>query len=222
MTTGVSFGNKHSYRDFKTVMSSRTIGLPTVQTSKISVPGRDGDLDLTEALDGAVHYGNRVLEITLSATDRMSGKTWAETLADIAFHIHGKRLQIVFDDDSEYYYTGRCTISRVALQMAAKSQSVTIVCDCQPYKISVDELTVQANVNPAYRTIVIENGRMPSVPSFTFSDPCWLNMNGETRQFDVGTYSSKDLILAPGRNTVYVKTVEDVGLVTIRYRKGDL
>ena len=222
MSIGVKFGNKHTYRDFRLLMSSRLIGLPTVQISKTTDPGRDGDLDLTEALDGNIHYGNRTLEMTFAAAQKLTGKAWGELLSDFAFHIHGRRLEIIFDDDPDHAYTGRCVIANFDHRISTADQTITVSCDCQPFRIALAETVMWANVNPAYRTITIQNGRMPSVPVITFSAPCYLMADGEEYFFDAGTYSSKDLTLAPGENTVYIKTASDIATAEIRFRKGEI
>ena len=50
MIQGVTFGIKHSYEDFGLILSSKEIGLPTPKTESVSVIGRNGNLDLTDAL----------------------------------------------------------------------------------------------------------------------------------------------------------------------------
>ncbi len=222
MRTGVTLGGRHSWRDFKLLLTSRVIGLPEPQMSKITVPGRDGDLDLTEALDGNVHYGNRTIELTFSTVCRLTGRAWGELLADFAFHVHGRQLQIIFDDDPGYYYLGRCSVSGFDVRTSTTEQTLTVVCDCQPYRIATEETVVTVNVNPAYRTVSIRNGRMPSIPTITFSAPCRLKAYGEEYDFDAGTYRSKDMVLAPGINTVYIKTLEDIATAEVRFTRGDL
>ena len=41
------------------------VSVPKVQTNFIKVPGRDGNLDYTDALDGNVHYESRTFGVTL-------------------------------------------------------------------------------------------------------------------------------------------------------------
>ena len=47
---GVTFGDKHSFDDFGIYLTSKTINPPEPQTNTISVPLRDGSIDLTESL----------------------------------------------------------------------------------------------------------------------------------------------------------------------------
>lgn len=41
------------------------IGLPAVKTQTVSVPGADGELDLTDALTGEPVFGNRTIKLKL-------------------------------------------------------------------------------------------------------------------------------------------------------------
>jgi len=70
---------------------------PEARTEYVSVPGRDGDLDFTEALfgsNGTVHYGNAKLEMTFLFTgDSLS----VSHLMQVA-GMHGHRVQVHIPD----------------------------------------------------------------------------------------------------------------------------
>ena len=56
----ITIGDKNTWRDFRLIPSSRpTIASPEVKTTFVEVPGADGQLDFTEALDNKIHYGVR-------------------------------------------------------------------------------------------------------------------------------------------------------------------
>lgn len=129
---GVTFGNYHSWNDWKLVRQSKEIGFPTPKTNVIDIPGTNGSLDLTEALTGTVVYKNRTLKFTFVTTEHLSGKGWADLISTIAAALHGLRLNIVLDDDPDWTYNGRCTIDEFSTSQAL--QTITITCDCDPYK----------------------------------------------------------------------------------------
>lgn len=129
---GIRFGSIHTYDDWKLLLAQKQIGLPEVKTTTVEVPGVDGILDLTEALTGSVCYGNRELSFTFIALDALSGMTWAELLTRISAAIHGKKMDIVLDDDPEWKYTGRVTID--SFETSRAKRTVVIKCDCDPYK----------------------------------------------------------------------------------------
>ena len=66
MIQGVTFGIKHSYEDFGLILSSKEIGLPTPKTESVSVIGRNGDLDLTDAFGNNVKFEKRKLKLNFS------------------------------------------------------------------------------------------------------------------------------------------------------------
>lgn len=136
---GVSFGSTHSYRDWGLILTDAEIGLPEVKTSTIDIPGADGVLDLTEALDGTVHYGNRELKLTFVTTEKLCRKDWAALLSDLSTAIHGQRKSIRFDDDTAWVYQGRCYVD--AFETSRWTRTVVIRCDCDPYKVGVSDST---------------------------------------------------------------------------------
>lgn len=133
---GVKFGNYHSWDNWKLLLKSKSIGFPTPKTNVIDIPGANGSLDLTEALTGEVMYENRELSFTFLTTEKLSGQGWADMISTIATALHGKRLDIILDDDSDLTYNGRCTID--AFATSSIKQEITIVCDCDPFKTDAD------------------------------------------------------------------------------------
>ena len=81
MIQGVTFGIKHSYEDFGLILSSKEIGLPTPKTESVSVIGRNGDLDLTDALGDDVKFENRKLSFTFSLLN--GARDWTATLSNM-------------------------------------------------------------------------------------------------------------------------------------------
>lgn len=222
MINGVTIGGKHCYRDFGLVLTEKSISLPSVQKTTVSVPGRDGDLDLTEALDGMVHYGNRTIQLTFSTFEAKTKQRWADVLSRFSGHVHGQMLPILFDDDPAFYYLGRCEISQYALDTATTQQQFTVACDCQPYKLAVEDTVFVANLNPADREVSVENGRKPVIPTITLSCDCIITVGGESITVPAGTYCPKEYRLGPGINTVTIRTVADVGTLTVRFQRGEL
>ena len=95
MIQGVTFGIKHSYEDFGLILSSKEIGLPTPKTESVSVIGRNGDLDLTDALGDDVKFENRKLSFTFSLLN--GARDWTATLSNLSNYLHGKKMRIVMD-----------------------------------------------------------------------------------------------------------------------------
>lgn len=129
--TGVTFGSTHT-STWGLVLTEAGIGLPEPKTTYLDIPAANGSLDLTEALTGSVYYGTRELTFTFATKDSRSGMTWAELLATVTSAVHGQRLNIVLDDDPDWYYTGRCAVDSFAT--SGHLRQVVIKATCEPYR----------------------------------------------------------------------------------------
>ena len=52
---GITFDETHSFRDWGLRLKKIAIGIPKAKTEYVSVPGMNGDLDLSEAQNGGVN-----------------------------------------------------------------------------------------------------------------------------------------------------------------------
>lgn len=131
MQSGVTFGTFHSFRAWGLMLSKRpVISPPEPKYKLIEVPGSDAVIDLTEALAGTVTYRPR--EIKCEFVTKESRERWAEIHSAVMNAIHGKRLQIVLDNDPDYYYIGRITVGDMQNEKGIMTLSVTAT--VEPYK----------------------------------------------------------------------------------------
>lgn len=106
---GITFDETHSFRDWGLRLKKIAIGIPKAKTEYVSVPGMNGDLDLSEAQNGGVKYEMRTLKFTFGARN-CSYERWSGLLSQIASDLQGISKRIILDTDKGYYYTGRCEI----------------------------------------------------------------------------------------------------------------
>ena len=126
---GITFGNLHSYRDLNLILAEKVIGTPSPKTEFIEIPGSDGVLDFTEFFDG-IKYNNRKLSFEFSTMVPQS--EFMSLFSTVQNALHGQKLTIILDDDPEWYYIGRISVSEwKADKIIGK---LTIDCDCEPYK----------------------------------------------------------------------------------------
>lgn len=133
---GVTFGTVHSRRDLGLILTKSEIGLPEVKTYVIELPGGDGVLDVTEAVAGRVCYGNRTLRFTFQTAEAISGQGRSETMDAVTAAIHGKKLDIIMDEDPEHFFTGRCRVDSIGRGKGV--DTIVVVCDCGPYRSTTD------------------------------------------------------------------------------------
>lgn len=106
---GVTFNGHHSFRDYHLLPTlAPVITPPKVNTYYLDVPGADGSLDLTEALTGYPTYGDR--QGTFNFQIYAPKTEWYNVVNELVHDLHGKRADVILDEDAQYYYKGRLTV----------------------------------------------------------------------------------------------------------------
>ena len=187
----------------------------------VTVPGRDGDLDLSAALtDGTPRYGNRNLTATLERSDgtRQERETAINTMVN---WLDGWRLDIRVPDDEGHYLVGRVRVVRNYNDMAHASVTVTAVCD--PWRYSNHEtvirLTAGAEAQPARLT---NSGRRTVVPTIqiTGEDASVTLVYGTySWVLGAGSYQLPDLVVPQGGIPI---TYSGTGVIGFTYREAVL
>ena len=209
----ILFGNKNTHTDYGLIVAPYEIPMPTAQTNFVPVPGRDGSLDLTEAFD-AIRFNDRIILLTLYATGEYDARVSA-----FVNTVHGKRMQIVFSKDPNYYYTGRVDVTSISKRDGYCEIAVTIT--AEPFKMDKQETTVTVTGNG---TAILRNTRMPVVPFVSNTEQATLTFtaSGNTvrLQMSPGGQLNGQMYL-PGDETRSV-TVESTGTTIFTFRKGRL
>jgi hypothetical protein len=228
---GVTFGKKHSYDDFGLILSDKEIGLPEPKTESVSVIGRNGDIDLTDALCDTVTYENRKITLTFSVLN--AHIYWANILSKVSNYLHGKKMQVILDADKTFYYYGRCRVSKFKSSMTLGT--LVVECDVEPYKIEVDGAGVpwlwdtfnftngiihvnEVTVDGTLTENLINRAKVVS-PTFTCSAAMKVTYNGVDYELPEGETKVYDIRLQEGDNYV---TFSGKGTVRISYKGGSL
>lgn len=128
---GVTFGSKHSFKDWGLILKSRPeISPPKPKVTYIDIPEADGQLDLTESLTGNVVYENRIIKCEFNVIDGRN--RWSTIYSDILDFLHGQRIKVIFDEDPAFYYIGRLQVDE--WKSDKKTSVITISGDVEPYK----------------------------------------------------------------------------------------
>lgn len=123
------------------------IGLPAVKTQTVSVPGADGELDLTDALTGEPVFGNRTIKLKLGFCPHGSFDFYAFAAA-----VHGQRKKLELDG-RDGYYIGRCTVGTPDTSQDRTIFDLTINAD--PYRLDDTEVSVKIPVLAASDNVLI-------------------------------------------------------------------
>lgn len=235
MYHSITFGDKNTWDDWHLVPSSRpVIAPPDVKSKTVDIPGADGELNLTDLLNGRPTYQNRTGSIEFIVVNDYWD--WDVAYSTIMNYLQGKSMKMVLEDDPAYYYEGRFAVSE---WRSDKSWSIiTIDYNVYPYKkelSATDEdwlwdsfdfetqiiqnglknLTVDGTL-----TVTVEGSPQPVAPVITVSVPMTLSFNGIEKSMDkAGDYKYGDIIFREGTNRI---TFRGNGTVSISYRGGRL
>lgn len=211
---GVRFGSLHSFTEWGLILSGKEIGSPEIKEHKVDIEGADGELDYTEAF-GGVKFGNRTLKFEFQKGD-INTHDFLVLLSDIHSSLFGVRTTVSIDDDSEWYYQGRCRISDFTQNGRIAKLSVEV--DAEPYKLR-KTATRQNKAVSGSAEIVLTNSRMPVVPTITTDAEMKFSFKGNTYTAGAGTFRIPEIRLEQGQNTI---TVTGTGNVIFEYREGSL
>lgn len=140
----LTIGAKNTWDDWHLVPSSRPlVNPPTVKTHYVTVPGKDGVLDLSESLSDRVVYGNRTgtWEFYVINSGQLvfnsDYEEWFQRYTIIMDYLHGKELKLILDDDPAFYYTGRFSVNSWT---SNPGNSVIIISyNLGPYKLTTTD-----------------------------------------------------------------------------------
>jgi len=213
---GIRFGNYHSFNDLRLILATKTIGTPSPKTETIDIPGGDGVLDVTEYF-GDVKYENRPLSYEFSSMVPRS--EFPSIFSDVQNALHGRKLPIIDDEDPEWFYMGRISVSEWKAEK--NIGKLTIDCDCEPYKMQTSPTVISKAVNGT-DIIVLPNSRKRTVPEVVIDSEVGLNIvfgTGNVWDLGSGSYTLPELELVEGENAV---TVTGTGTITFTYTQGKL
>lgn len=210
----VKFGDKDSYKDWGLLLKTRSRPFPVPKTNNISIEGRDGDLDLTASLTGDVKYKNVTDTLNFFLLDNR--KDWEEKMYEISTYLHGKKMNVVFSEDPDWYCIGRMTVDK--LTSSKNIGTIAIKCDFQPYRMKKEETVVTETVT-ANKTITLSNSRKWVMPTIKASSSVVFEF--EDKQYSTSsTLETPEFILKEGDNLV--KIISGSGTISFTYREGKL
>ena len=213
----VLFDSYKSYDDWGLLLESIFISFPSPVENKISVPGRDGKLDLSEIVS-QITYDER--EIKLSS--------------HIANAIHGKIVKIILDTDPGFYYIGRIVLE--SEKNDDVFENIVISGTVDPFKYDMedgtgdwlwDPFSFEDGIIREYRgiivngskTVIVPGRRKRAMPSITCSAPMELSCGKITVNLPVGTTKVYELQLGEGEHELVFR---GKGILSISYRGGSL
>ncbi len=229
----VKINETHMLNDLGLALSrTDCVQPPEPKTNIIDIPGADGIMDLTESLVGRTLYNNRI--ITMEFGRGLGRNEWPTMYSKIQSLFHGKMVKLVFDDDAEYYYSGRAIISDYARTQTLGTMTITVSAD--PYKYEMygglddwlwDSFNFQTGVIRNYKNLVVSGSRdvriigrdKTIIPIIISSAAMIVTFKGVTYNIVAGNNKIYDIEIGVGES---ILTFTGNGTISVDYRGGIL
>lgn len=228
----VKIGDYSMYKDFGLRALSIDPGTAEVDEKFKEIPGRNGDLDLTDALTGFPVYKNATMKLTFDFKDD-NYDLWLIHVSELRNKVHGRRLKVVLGND-EFFYEGRISVSTEKLNKRYSSVEITVNRD--PYKLELqsslegwlwDSFNFETGIIRDYKELqvagrlelIIPGRTMRVILVFDCSEEMTVSYNSIIYNLPKGKSKSPDLLLGEGDNTLIFT---GNGTVSVDYRGGSL
>lgn len=210
---GLWIGDIHTYKSLGMILAKPELSAAPIKQKKIDIEGGHGSIDLTEFF-GYPQYD----DVTHKFTFAILGDDLTGQYNRIKNALHGVKDKITFDDDPTHYYMGRVFVSPLAVNN--KVGTVSIECDCEPWRYKLAETVISRAVNGT-DIITLTNGKKRVVPLTTIATDTALHIEYGYNVWDLGAgdFRLPELELTEGENAV---SVTGTGQITFTYREADL
>ena len=163
---------------------------PSPRTNYVSIPSRNGYLDLTE-VNGQVYFDP--VKFTLIARKILKkGDDIISQVSTLKNTFHGKRVRVYLGGSSEYpetyYYDSRLDVKGVSRDSLLVE--VEIECTAFPYRLAKSLTTETFTITQERQEVVIYGMPMPVVPSITTNAEMFI------------AYDEYRVTIGPGENII--------------------
>lgn len=219
---GMKIGEFHSHKDFGLVPTSKpVVNLPSPKLEYLDIPGRHGEIDITESLTGEVIYEMRTGSFEFIVSDL---EKWQEVYRKLLSTVHGKKTKLVLDTEKDYVYQGRLWVSEFK---SDKNYSlITLDYKLDPYKYHISdshngEFTHKLDGISITSSKIITltfDSDMTIVPEFHNRTENILTLNFEGKKFSLPKGMSRFPEVRGRKNLVLTFTGNST--VDISYKRG--
>ena len=179
---------------------------PEVMESRVRVMGRDGTLDLTEAVTGWPTFGDRRVKATFYVLADVRPEASSRVLARLRSLLHGGRHEVSTSWEPGATYRGRASVSQEVYQTTA---SITLELTCEPFR-TLGTRVFRANAAGGIE-VSLPCGDAHVQPVVEVSRECVLDIGGREWTLPPGSWTLDDMWLAPGDNRVAIDTTPGMG-----------
>lgn len=209
----VSLNGKLTYDDYGMIQTKKEITPPKPKTTYLSVPGRDGDLDLSESLD-EIHYEDRTILLSYFIDGKYDRRL--ETISRFVNAYNGQSVTLIdVDDTPSWYYKGRAIITELVNLNAYSTLEMELRCDPFMYARYPKRKSISVITADSRKTMQVLNAGFRKItPTIISTGNAVVSANGVSVTVTYGTYQASALTLLPGLNVV---GVEGDATITLSY-----
>lgn len=191
--------------DYGMLLKTRSVSPAKAKIFRVEMDGADGAVDFTEWA-GRVLYETRTVTVELrDMRERRSG---------VIRELLGRRAELHFSDDPDWYYSGRCD----EIEEARQKQRVVdlkMSFTCQPYKLASTPTVIAGTVTTS-KAFKLKARRMPVIPVINSTGSASISIDGQSYSL-----SSGDNVIAAAKLTDAEKTITVTGSVTVKFTWQD-
>lgn len=184
------------------------LGEPVQDTSNlIAVPGRSGMLDPTDTVFGGPSYTHRQIKISFGGLEDPT--EWDSVISNLRNLFEGKKVQLTFATDPDWYWTGRVSIEKFAHNRALGEFDFCIPY-ADPFKyaaITSTQIWAKNVTDYVYHTIQVHGDHIPLHFNMLNTVPgrIYVEYKGEVYTFHTGD-SDTDVDISQDDNQIGIKS----------------
>lgn len=196
MIISMDVAGKNTYDDLGLIMTVEEMKPPAMKSYKVDVPGGNGSINLTKALNGDAVYDNRAMTFLFTLANE--GDDFEEKKTYISNLLHGQEYDFSLSFDPKYTYHGWFSVD--AYERKGNLKQIKVVIDADPYKsmgVKTDFFNVTGGI-----VAHLSSGRKLVNPVFEFSGDTIVVFEGKRYILPKGIYTINDVYFRQGVNEV--------------------
>lgn len=196
MIISMDVAGLNTYDDLGLVMTVDELKPPAMKSYKVDVPGGNGSINLTKALNGDSVYDNR--KMTFLFTLMNDGDDFEEKKTYISNLLHGQEYEFALSFDPEYSYRGWFSVD--SYKREGNKKQIKVIVDAEPYKskgVKTDFFNVSNGI-----IAHLSSGRKMVKPVFEFSGDTIVVFEGSRYVLPAGSHTINDVYFKQGVNEI--------------------
>lgn len=190
------------------------VGIPSLKSAYVDIPGADGSLNFSYALTGGPTYNDR--QITFGLFKRTDNNALEDIRQTIANLYNGRSVELQLPSAPDFQYTGVMQIGDMA---GGDTGRIDVSMTANPWKLKLSDTVVQQDVEET-GTVTLTNLRKPVCPKISTTAAITLAWGENSVSLTAGSnWTVDELILQAGTTEI---SVTGTSTVTFTYREGCL